>query len=131
MSKKNLRRNEKEGYEYKDGRLHGGYRVYDDGRVVLDNGLASSYDNLNTDNSALHEFKRWAFDFMLSQQKELQRRVKRFWDDVAKEVQLVCPVPNPDDFEIHYDQSTRTITRKPKTKPEPEEPSSATSADAR
>jgi deoxyribodipyrimidine photolyase-like uncharacterized protein len=117
-AKKNLRRNDQEGYEFKDGRNYGCYKVYDDGRVEIPN--PATYDTLQTDLTALDQFRAWVMDYMMKQQRELQKRIADFWRTMEKELQIVCPVENPEDFDLQFDPRTRIVTRK--KKPEPEKP---------
>lgn len=122
MAKKNLRRDEKAGYEFKDGKKYGGYKVYDDGRVFLHNGMAEAYESLDTDAQALHQFKTWMANYAYERERELQARVKRFWNDLRDELQIVYPLDDPSQFTLEFNKTTREAIRKPKPPEPPAEP---------
>lgn len=114
---KNLRRNEAEKYEFKDGHTYGAYQVYDDGKVTASHGLLESFRSLNSDYQALREFMKWSADYALNREQEMQARVRRFWQAAERDMQKVAKVAEPETFTLSLDERSGELTRVKKPAP--------------
>lgn len=120
--KVNYRRCEEEGWEYKDS-YSGQFRVYDDGRLGLKtSSMETEIDRINSDYSAVQDFKSKMLSYILDQEKDIQSRLKIFWSKAEGNFNKLIPVDNPDDFKIHIDCRTHILTRVKIAVEEPETP---------